>query len=257
VLILWALLVQSGECPLLLAQAQKAFQSRDLPTARSTLDRALGLCADRVPIYVSLGQIHYLEGKELDAEKQFQQAITLDPNQTEARYHLGRLNYQQHRYPEAIEQLLKVVTLDPANHKAHDNLALCYDALRRDADALRHFKAALTLVMKDHPTYDWAHANLADFLLRREQFENAFQFAAEAARRNPASARNAFLTGKALVKLDKHELSLRWLEQAVKLDPAYSEAWYLLAQTYRKLSRAADADRALTEFKKHPRPPAR
>jgi len=44
-------------------------------------------------------------------------------------------------------------------------------------------------VQKDHPTYDWAHANLADFFLRRDQNEKAFQLAAEAAARNPASAR--------------------------------------------------------------------
>ena len=102
---------------------------------------------------------------------------------------------------------------------------------------------------KDHPEYDWAHANLADFFLRRNEPEKAFQLAAEAAKRNPGSARNCFLTAKALVRLDKHELSLRWLERAVEFDPHYAEALYLLGQTYRKLGREADAAQTLARFK--------
>ncbi|MGH9673365.1 MAG: CDC27 family protein, partial [Bryobacteraceae bacterium] len=102
--------------------------------------------------------------------------------------------------------------------------------------------------VKDHPEYDWAHANLADFFLRRNEYTKAFQLAAEAAGRNPNSARNAFLTAKALVKLEKHDLGLRWLERAVQLDPDYSEALYLLSQSYRRLGRAEDAEKTLARF---------
>src|SRR5207237_8755939 len=91
-------------------------------------------------------------------------------------------------------------------------------------------------------------ANLAGFVLRRDEHEKAFQLAVEAAKRNPSSARNCFLTAKALVRLDKQDLSLRWLERAVELDPQYAEALYLLGQTYRKLGRNADAARALARF---------
>lgn len=77
---------------------------------------------------------------------------------------------------------------------------MCHDSLSQDTDALRSFFKALDLVIKDHPNYDWAHANLADFFLRRNEHEKAFQLAAEAAKRNPASARNCFLTAKALVR---------------------------------------------------------
>jgi len=104
-------------------------------------------------------------------------------------------------------------------------------------------------VQKDHPSYDWAHANLADFFLRRDQNEKAFQLASEAAKRNPEAPRNFFLTGKALVRLEKHERSLRWLERAVTLDPQFADALYLLAQTYRKLGRQDDAAKTLERFK--------
>src|SRR5207249_1171437 len=127
----------------------------------------------------------------------FLAALALDPRDQDALYAVGRLYSMQKRFPEAVEKLEAVTRLDPTHYKAWDNLGVCYDALNRDADALRAFFKALDLVQKSHPKYDWAHANLADFFLRRNENEKAFQLAAEAAARNPDSARNCFLTGKA------------------------------------------------------------
>lgn len=245
------------ECAGVLQRAIAAFNSKALPVAAREFEQALSVCEDRGPLLRSLAQVQYLLGEEIQAEQHLLRAIGINPKDSEARYALGRIYYQQSRYPEAVEQLSKVTEIDPANHKAWDNLGLCYDALQQDADALRAFFRALDLVKDRHPGYDWAYANLADFFLRRNEHEKAFQLAAEAAQRNPASARNFFLTGKALSKLGKEDLSLRWLEQAVKLDPEYTEALYLLAQTYRKLGRAEEANKTLSQFReagKNPRP---
>ena len=252
---LGALLAQLGaeECSTALARARFVYESGNYASAVVEFERALSSCADRSPILLALAQAQllarqiepciatlkqlldadpnhvaarkllgdalYFAGREIDAEESLKAALAIDPKHEPSLYALGRIYYQQNRFPEAEIQFRKVLEIDPRNYRAHDNLALVYDALFRDADALRHFTKALELVHKDHPDYDWAHANLADFFLRRNNYEKAFQFAAEAAKRNPNSARNFLLTGKALVKLNKEDLSLRWLEQAIKLDP--------------------------------------
>ena len=218
--------------------------------AAAELESARPNCpAERVRIDVALGQTRYLLGEEAEAEKSFQAALAVEPKNEDALYALGRLYAMQNRYPEAVERLQAAVAVNPKNYKAWDNLGVSYDALNQDADALRCFFKALDLVQKDHPTYDWAHANLADFFLRRDQNEKAFQLAAEAAKRNPNAPRNFFLTGKALVRLEKHDLSLRWLERAVALDPQFADALYLLAQAYRKLGRTEEAAKTLERFK--------
>jgi tetratricopeptide (TPR) repeat protein len=238
------------ECGTILDRAQRAFEQRQFKVAAAELDSARPNCpAERVRIDVALGQTRYLLGDEAEAEKSFLAALGAEPKNEEALYALGRLYAMQNRYPEAVERLEGAVAVNPKNYKAWDNLGVCYDALSRDPEALRSFFKALDLVQKDHPSYDWAHANLADFFLRRDQNEKAFQLAAEAAKRNPESPRNCFLTGKALVRLEKHELSLRWLERAVTLDPGFADALYLLAQTYRKLGRQDDAAKTLERFK--------
>lgn len=281
--VLWALLAQSGECPALLARGRQAYESRQFVVAAAEFERALAVCPNRAPILESLGQAQlmarqldrsiesfgqllkleaknvmahkllgdalYLSAKEVEAETVIKAGLEIDPRHEPSLYALGRIYYQEKRYTEAADQFQKVIDIDANNYRAHDNLALCYDALYRDSDALRHFFKALDLVMKAHPEYDWAHANLADFYLKRGEYEKAFQLAAEAAERNPGSARNLFLTGKALVNLGKLGLSVRWLTRACELDPGYSESHYLLALVYRKLGKAEEAQQHLEKFR--------
>lgn len=239
----------ADSCEELLARGKQAFEERRLQDAVTAFQYAAAVCRPDPQLLLTLAQTQYLLGREAEAEQTMKSALELRPDHEATLYALGRIYYQQHRYPEAEQLLLAVVKKDPKNHRGWDNLGLCYDAMNRDSDALRSFFRALDLVMKSHPDYDWAHANLAEFFLKRNQAEKAFQLAAEAARRNPQSARNALLTGKALVQLDRHELSLRWLERATSLDPADSAAWYQLAQAYRKLGRKAEAATALERFR--------
>ncbi|MBI3469902.1 MAG: tetratricopeptide repeat protein [Candidatus Solibacter usitatus] len=250
---LLACALRADECAALLASAQRAYQARGFDQAAAGFEQALKACPQRGAILLALGQsqlmarrmeaavrtllqlvqlepanvmarkllgdAQYLAGREGEAEESLKGALAIDPKNEASLYALGRIYYQQSRYPDAVAQFEKVIAGDPGNYRAHDNLGLCFDALHRDSEALRHFFKALDLVQKDHPEYDWAHANLADFFLKRNEHEKAFQLAAEAARRNPESARNFFLTGKALSKLNKEELAPRWLEQACNRKP--------------------------------------
>jgi tetratricopeptide (TPR) repeat protein len=93
------------------------------------------------------------------------------------------------------------------------------------------------------------YANASNFFLERNDFQKAFQLGAEAAKRNPNSARNFFLTGKALARLDKNDLSVRWFRQAAELDPTYTEPHYWLANVYRRLGRTEEANEALAKFR--------
>lgn len=277
--LLAALLSQSGECPAAVTRAQSAYESRRFDEAAAEFSRALTLCPRREPLLLGLGQSQlmqqrfdeavrtfellpadvttlklkadalYLGGREEDAEQALTTALKLEPHNENVLYGLGRMYYQQSRYSEATARFASIVEQHPENYRAHDNLGLCYDALNQDVLALKHYFKALDLVFKNHPEYDWVYGNLANFYLRRDENEKAFQTGAEAAKRNPNSARNFFLTGKALFRLSKYPQSIRWLEQAVKLDPKYPEPRYLLSQAYRKEGRAEDAKRELEQFK--------
>jgi tetratricopeptide (TPR) repeat protein len=227
-----------------LEQAQRFFDAKAFGRAAQEFSEALKVCPQRDAILISLGQTQYLAGDEAAAEQTLRQV-----DQPAARYALGRLFYEQSRYAEAAAQLERVVAREPENYRAHDNLALAYDALQRDSDALRHFFRALDLVKDKHRDYDWAYANLAEFFLKRDQFEKAFQLAAEAAERNSGRARNFYLAGQALAKLGQAQNSLKWLQRAVELDPAHAEAHYQLGQSLRRLGRDDEAKAHLETFR--------
>jgi len=244
-----ALQLAGGPCEQALTQAQSAFETRAFPDAAKAFEKALPICAIRTRVLVPLAQTRILLGDEAAAESHLREALSIAPADTAALYSLGRLYYSQGRYPEAVAELARLTALEPANYRAHDNLALCYDQLQQDALALKHFFRALDLVKDAHRDYDWAYANTAEFFLKRDQFDKAFQLAAEAAARNPDSARNYYLTGSALVKLRRDEQSLRWLTRAVELDPTHAEARFQLGHALRRLGSTVEAKRHLDAFK--------
>jgi len=240
-------------CPeperVLLPLAQAELMAQRFEASLATLGELLRSQPRNTEARKLQGDVLYLLGRDAEAEQAFEAALEIDPGHEASRYALGRIYYQQNRLDEATAAFLQLVEENPANYRAHDNLAVCYAAQHRDDEALRHFRKALDLVHKDHPTYDVVYANAAEFFLDRHDDQKAFQFAAEAAERNPLPARNFFLAGKALARLEKPELSIRWLEQAAALDPAYREPLYWLFRVYRKLGRTEDAERAVAKFK--------
>lgn len=242
-------LLESGACGQAISEAKTAFDQRAFSDAANAFERALPLCPDRTIALVPLAQTRILMGDETAAEARLREALSLKRDNSAALYALGRLYYSQGRYPEAVTQLSRLIVLEPGNYRAHDNLGLCYDQLQRDSLAIRHFFRALDLVKNAHRDYDWAYANTADFFLKRDQFEKAFQLAAEAAERNPQSARNFYLAGTSLVKLHRDEQSLRWLARAVEMDPSHAEARFQLGHALRRLGRADEARAQLDAFR--------
>jgi tetratricopeptide (TPR) repeat protein len=239
----------SASEPLLLALAQAQLLARQVPAALDTLERVLALNRDNVDALKVQARALYLAGRDADAERALKAAGALAPADDEIAYDLGRMYYQQKRYGQAATQFQRAIALNPRSHKAYDNLGLAAEALGDVAQAIRHYLKAIELVHKDYPLYDVVYANLADLMIKLGEYQKAFDLAAEAAQRNPDDARNLFLTGKALVKMERFDISLKWLERAVALDPSYPEPRYVLAQTYRRLGRAADADRELNAFR--------
>ena len=175
-------------------------------------------------------------------------AIKYDSHNPEPYYALGRIYYQQNRFAESLAQFSKVLELDPKSFRAYDNMGLAYEGLNDNTRAMQHYQRALALVQKDHLDYDWVYGNVSNLFYKMGNYSNAFQFAAEAANRNPNSGRDFYLGGKALAKLGKPDLAAKWLQRAVILDPSLSEAHYQYAQVLRKIGKTEYADRELKIF---------
>jgi tetratricopeptide (TPR) repeat protein len=194
------------------------------------------------------GNAEYLMGEVTGAIDTFIDLLEKHPDNQDAPYMLGRIYYQEGRVDQAIGQFERVLKLNPRAYKAYDNLGLCLQAKGDNETAESYFLTAIKLVEKDHPEYDSAYANLAELLLNKGDPQKAFDAAAKAANRNPRSARDFYLGGKALERLDKLDLSLNWLQRSAALDPQYAQPQFLLARVYRRLGQPEKANEAQQKF---------
>jgi len=243
-----ALQACGASAPLLLALGQAQLLAQHPADALATLDRVREKDDEYVPALKVKAKALYLLHRDPEAEDSLERAAARAPADAEIPYDLGRIYYQQSRHTEAAAQFRKATALDPLAYKAWDNLGLASEALGDVGEARRHYLKALSLVYKDHPTYDVVYANFAELLIKLGNAQRAFDLAAEAAQRNPGERRNVFLAGKALALLGRSDLSVKWFQQAIALDPDYPEPHYQLSQAYRKLGRSEDADGELQAF---------
>lgn len=234
--------------PLLLALGQAQLLASRPADALASLERIRPEDPDYVPALKVKARALYLLARDRDAEETLKGAAAHAPADAEVPYNLGRIYYQQGRHAEAADAFRRATEIDPRAYRAWDNLGLASEALGDVEQAQKHYLKAVALVYKDHPEYDVVYANFADLLIRVGNFQRAFDLAVEAAERNRNEPRNFFLAGKALLQLGRTDLSLRWFEQAIALNPDYPEPHYLLSQAYRALGRTADAERALKSF---------
>lgn len=232
-----------------LALGNAYFMAQKFKEARAQAEHALQLEPGQPTALKLKGNVEYLLGEFDPAEDTFIELLDKHPNDEDAAYMLGRIYYQEGRVDYAIGQFERVLKLDPKSYKAYDNLGLCYEAHGETDLAIRHFLTAIKLVEHDHPDYDWAYANLANLLLENGDAQQAYAAASKAADRNPRSARNFYLGGKALCKLEKTDLCVNWLERSVSLDPNYPEPLYLLAKAYGQLGQQQKAKATLEKFR--------
>ena len=240
---------EPGSVPGRLALAGYYLMAQRLPEAKREAEEILKTEPAQPAALKIEGNAEYLLGNAAAAEDTFIKLLDRRPDDAEGAYMLGRIYYQEGRIDHAIGQYERVLKLDPRSYKAYDNLGLCYEARGEKENAVRYFLASIKLVEKDLPDYDWPFANLAELFLKEGDFEKAFALASRAADRNPHSARNFYLGGKALCQLDKTDLCLNWLERSAALDPSYPEPLYLLAQVYRKLGQDGKAQEAQERFR--------
>ncbi len=233
----------------LLSKANALLMLERWDECAKTLDIAMRLAPENPGALKIRANYEYLTGESAAAEQTFLKLLDLEPNNQEAAYMLGRIYYMDNRIEYAMAQFQRVLKLAPRSYKAYDNLGLCYDAQGDHEMAIRHFLTAIKLAEEQKVEYAWPYANLADLLLRRNEAEQAYQAATQAAKRDPYSARSFYLGGKALNKLGRSEDAVRWLERSESLDPRYPEPLYLLAQIYSKQGDRERASDALAKFR--------
>jgi tetratricopeptide (TPR) repeat protein len=243
------LALEPSSVPGRVALANAYFMAQRFPDALRTAESVLEISHDEPAALKIKGNVEYLSGQSENAIETFLALLDQHPQDADGAYMLGRIYYQEGQVDQASGQFQRVLKLDPTSYKALDNLGLCYQARGDREMAKRYFLTAIKVSENKGEPYDWSYANLANLLLENGDAERAFAAASKAVERNPYSARNFYLGGKALQQMGKDDLSINWLERSVSLDAKYPEPLYLLAKIYKQRDEAAKAAATLEKFR--------
>ncbi|HOE09906.1 MAG TPA: serine/threonine-protein kinase [bacterium] len=105
-------------------------------------EAALEKNPNNASLHLLSGKIHFLWGRDREAEKDFKTALDFDPQSAEAHYRLGLICNKRKELEQAIRHWESAVNLDPNHGPAHFNLAVALAMRRRYPIAWIHVHEA-------------------------------------------------------------------------------------------------------------------
>ena len=171
------------------------------------------------------------------AQRALERLLELEPQSPAARINLGIVLQQQNKPAEAVTQHREALRLAPTNAMAHSNLAASLASLGQFDDALAHAKEAI----RSQPSFLNAYMLAAFIETDRGRFPEALRWIEQVP---PDLMRNApALTSHAeiLVKAERYGEGLKACDEAIRLDPKYSDAHLCRASALGSLGRLEEA----------------
>jgi len=152
------------------ALAENYFVLRQMPDAEKQYQQALQLQPDTPNLHLELGQVYAMTSRWPQAEEQFRAEVKLQPGNAEAAYRLGDALLQQGKSRESRKELERADRLQP---QMPETLYALGKAAALDGDAAASEKAWISLlsIEKEGPLAAQTHFGLAG--LYRKQGKTA------------------------------------------------------------------------------------
>jgi Tfp pilus assembly protein PilF len=198
--------------------------------------RTLVISPDSYHIRNNLATIYWKQGKDADAEREWEASLHLAPRSAIVLNNLGLLRSKQKRYEEAEDLLGRAMRLKPNYTDPHINLGTLDLELDRPAEAELQFRAAVAL----SPLSVDAHNKLGKLYLESGRWAEAEeQYRASAASQPNWTA--YYGTGECARRRGDNPAAERAYLRAVELAPVESQPHFALGTIYAAAGRKAEA----------------
>jgi protein O-mannosyl-transferase len=211
--------------------------------AVAQFQRALAIKPDYSDAYDNLGKAMLQEGKLADAIAHFQQALAVQPENAVAHYNLGVARFQEGRLNEAIREYQAAVAIQPTLAEAQYNLG---NALIQKGDldgAIAHYQAALRI----QPDYFDARNNLGAAFFEKGEVPQAVAQYQVAVKLKPDDADAHDNFAYILIQSGNAKAAIAQCRAALKLRPDYANARKNLAAA---LVQTGQTDEAIAQYQK-------
>jgi len=237
--------------------AEIEMQRGDPQTARKLASRCVAGGDSRPEVYKVLAVSEYMLQDNDKFEAHIRTAIGKNPQDADAQYMLARYLYETKQYRQSLGAFQAVLGIQPAHYRAHYYAGLVYQASGDTDLAQAEFLAAIRIIESLEIRYAWPFADLGRALNDAGDTEEAIELISRGIRNDPACPKTYYEFARALFQRRADSEVKRALLEAVRLDPGYTDAYYLLARYYRKTGENQAADQSLARFrdlKAHPVP---
>lgn len=139
--------------PVLLPEHQQVYdlaveqiKSQSFDAATLSLNKLIQVYPSLAGAYVNLGIIEAQEGHLDKARSYYQEALTINPANTEALLQLSNIEMESGQFFDAEKNLLKAQSTDNGNSAVQFNLGVLYELyLQRYDDAIEHYERYVEL----------------------------------------------------------------------------------------------------------------
>jgi TolB-like protein/DNA-binding winged helix-turn-helix (wHTH) protein/tetratricopeptide (TPR) repeat protein len=156
-----------AECYLALDDFYEA-PEKTMPRATEAAQRAVELDANLAEAHTALGAVHFLsEWNWAGAEKEFRQALQLNPGSANAHMWYAEFLAQMGRSPDAIFEIKRAEALDPLSLAVHIQAGWVFYLTRQDNEALAEWRKSLEL----EPKFAISHISIWAAYLQKSEFQ--------------------------------------------------------------------------------------
>jgi tetratricopeptide (TPR) repeat protein len=234
-----------------------AFQQGAIPRAAELTGQCLKRGDTRAEVYKLSAISEYLLGHAETFVIHIRAAIEKNPRDADAQYHLGRHYFEIKRYNDALASFQTALQLQPDHYKAQYYAGLVHEGRNEMESAREQYRAAIQTIERRKIRYAWPFTDLGRLFANAGEYERGVGWLYRAVRNDPASPHAWYGYAKVLFQKEASPEVKAALTEAIRLDPGYSEAYYLLARFYQKTGEAQRAKETFAKFdelKKNPAP---
>jgi serine/threonine protein kinase/Tfp pilus assembly protein PilF len=211
--------------------------------ALAAAKKALELRPDYAPAHSNIGQMFMDEGKYEQAERALRQAIASDPGYAMAHRNLGCVYAQTKRTKEAFASLDQAIKLNPKFSLAYSTRGTTWAKVKEFDKAIADFQLSL----KHDNKNDEAYRGLGWVYEQKQQYADAVKWYETALRHAPHEVDNHYrlgvtyrewgrheaTTGSPKLAMEKFDLAIGKLNDTIRRNEKYAEAWYSLGNALR------------------------
>ena len=217
--------------------AMAYLRSSELDRAITEARAAARLDPQAVRVRYLLGKLAYLKGDYAAAQPELEHVLKTEPD-FDAAYTLGLTYLQLKQLPRAQALFEQIRAVIKKNAELHLFFGRAYEDADYPAEAEREFRAALSI----DPKVPRAHFYLGYLLLQHgggEKLSEAGREFEKELQMSPQDFPSNFFAGVVATSMNEHARAVRYLQEAIRLNPEIGLTYLYLGQSQIELGDAA------------------